>query len=1158
MPEWTDAQKEAIEARNESVLVSAAAGSGKTSVLVEHVMRLLEEGRDIDRMLIITFTRAAASELRARIAGKIDEASANSPHMRRQFFRIGRANISTLHMFCHHILRRHFQAADVDPTAHVGEEPAIAALRRRAVDEAMEALCERAVLALDSVTCEQDETDSASLVSRFSDDQITDMCGKLYRFIMAQADPWGWIDRQLEETGRESTEKCVWAAILRDESLLLLSGARQLCEKCGEILACLNGPLRYEAVYQADLALISRMREEILDGTFVSGKASFSRLPVSRAKEGESGKLTEQFKSFRAEMKKRVLEAAEMLPGDMGGAVKDIVHTLPALRALAALVRDMHIRFSKLKEERNLLDFFDLEHKALLALSDDAVRKEAAGQFDALFVDEYQDISGIQEAIINAVHQGNSLFMVGDIKQSIYRFRLADPALFMRKYESYSRDEKANERKIVLTENFRSRGNILSAVNDVFRNAMRRTVTEIEYDNDAMLRPGRETSNDPPVSLHIIEKQVDEGENETGELSKGYLYEAQVAVRIISDLLNKKIRGQDGSEHRLQYRDMVILLRNVSGRAPQIARVLTDNGIPVFSDADAQYFDLPEVADMLNILRIIDNPLQDIPLLSILRCPCFRFTNEELACIRLSYAEEKSFFYEAFFSLNGKDEHVTRTIQTLDKWRFLSNHLTVEELMWKLLSESGIYTCAGALPGGDLRRANLRLLCERAQSETALEGVHAFLGEVETARMSDDTRSAKTLGEQEDVVRIMTLHKSKGLEFPVVILMELAREFRMPSDKENLLLDAEVGMAMKFIDEKTRIMHETAAGRAIALKKAREQRAEEARLLYVGMTRAREYLCLLASPRHMDSAEARWAFPSGDYAAGTARSMLDWIGQSLCEGLALRRDTRVTGENGSWFDIFRHDASSFKQTPPPVQRAEMPDIQGPPREDIARILSRKVLPASAPVKTSVTAMMKKRLRTEEDMIETPDDKRHAFLSEAFPPPRPRFLTDARFLAVDRGTATHKALCALPLDVLRGISGEELRSAVSSALSRLADKGVLLPAEKEAVREEWVYTFLDSPLGRQMLSARAVKREWPFVLRTEEGTIVQGVIDCCFLDDGAWILCDYKTDNLGANEIRERYGGQVSFYARALREITGKPVKKVILYALRAGIEIEVE
>jgi ATP-dependent helicase/nuclease subunit A len=1155
MPVWTDAQNKAIDARNDAVLVSAAAGSGKTSVLVERVMRMLAGGMDIDRMLIITFTRAAAAELRVRLFDRIEAEAGASAHMRRQALRVERANISTLHTFCLRVLGMHFQAAGVDPLVHVGEEPALAAMSRRATDEAMEELCARAQAADGPGPASLENTDSAELTACFSDAEILEMCGTLYKFLMALDDPWEWLDRQAAAIDAAALDDHAWTRLLRNECLLLLRGARQLSDRCSELLSAPRVPAKFAAVQEADASVIDLMLEEVTSGRNAFGKVAFSRMPPFRPKPGEYTTAAEQFITLRKVIKMRVQEAADTLPGDSAAAARDIAHTLPAVRALSGLVRDMHSRYALYKEERGVLDYHDLEHKALLALSDARVRGDVAKQYSAVFVDEYQDISAIQEAVIQAVHLGNTLFMVGDVKQSIYRFRQADPTLFLKKYDTFSQAEEARERRILLTDNFRSRRNILDAVNLIFSNAMRRDVTEIAYDRDAMLSGGGQSAGDPPVSLHIISKDGETGEDR-GQLSGGYLYEARLAARIIAGLVGQPLRGRDGVEHPLKYRDMVILLRNVSGRAPMIAQALTDSGIPVYSDADDQYFNLPEIADMLNIMRVLDNPLQDTALLSALRCPCFGFTSEELARVRIAHKEKDSYFYTAFFALDGKDAHVSDTACTLKKWRYMAQHIPMEDFVRLLLAETGLFSRAGALPGGELRQANLLLLCERAQSETAREGLHAFLKEADKSRVSDDTRSAKTLGEGEDVVRVMTLHKSKGLEFPVVILMEMARAFKTPSENEPLLADREAGLALRYVDSVRRVAHRTVAGRALACKKAREQRAEEARLLYVGMTRARERLYLLGSPRYPAAAAGRWALPPGDYAAGSAESMLDWVGQGIWPGLASRKDNVFKADNGSVWDIAWHDASEFDLAFKVPPAAVMPDIQGEPREDVARALAYKPVHTYHTIKTSVTAIGKKGPRTREDEEETAEDKRRNKLLNIAPRRCPEYLAGEDIRAVDRGVATHKALCALPLAAVRGLSGSGLLQAVEDALEIMEKDKVLLPEQKVAVRADWLCAFLTSSAGKRLLAASVVKREWGFVLRNE-GSVIQGVIDCCFMEYGEWVLMDYKTDRLSLNEIKERYQTQMSWYARALQAITGARVKDAMLIALRTGGEITV-
>ncbi|MDO5327644.1 MAG: UvrD-helicase domain-containing protein [Clostridia bacterium] len=1124
--QWTEGQQSAIDARNGSVLVSAAAGSGKTAVLVERVLSLLREGRRIDRMLIVTFTRAAAGEMQERIGRRLEKEGAFDAHLRRQALRLHRASICTLHVFCFKVLRENFQAADIDPLARIGDEDRLNTLRRRAQDEVLE-------------SAYGDPTeDEKILFEQFEDPQIVTLLDELYGFLMAQADPWGWAEAH---TADDKASMTAWMPLLRQLCRAQLDGAAELMPEMGKIMAQSGAPDRYVPAWEADQAMMAQLLAESEDGTLRGGKTSFARLSTKKASPDEDPDAAARFKALREDWKDRINNARELLPENPDQAEEELRHTLPALRALCGLVHKMHDRYYALKQSRNYLDYNDLEHLTLKVLQKPDVRAAVAGSFDALFIDEYQDVSGIQEAILNALHEGfpNLLFMVGDVKQSIYRFRLADPTLFLDKYQRYSLSPDAAERKILLQQNFRSDENVLLAVNEVFVHAMREKETEITYDEAAMLRPGGGQPFGAPVEIHLITAQEEE-DGEMGELTKGYRYEAAFVAQRIKELMRfSTVREGDGSRP-VRFRDIALLVRYASGRAPYIARALQAQGIPVYSDADAQFFDLPEVVDMVNLLKVVDNPLQDIPLLSTLRCPCFAFTEEDLARIRLVKRTPGAPFYEAFRAAMAQEtplgEKCREAWNRLARWRFMSLNMPVDTLIWRILEESGLYMRAGALEEGELRQANLRLLAERAQGESAKEGLGAFLRETGRLHATDDGKSAKTLGENEDVVRILTLHKSKGLEFPIVFMLEMARPFRK-GDGGQLRTHAQYGLALQYIDAQRRVTRETCAFRALSGIGEKEARAEEARLLYVGMTRAREKLILVGSPRKPDAALETWQRPATAYAAGSAGCMLDWVMQSLGGFHA----GEYIGKNGSIWRMALQPAEDLSAPPtaqiipPPLMLSSPPDAL-----TVARMTRREI--PSPPMKTSVTAIAKK-LRGEGDDWESPADKRR-LPKEA---PLPGFMVEdeKKLTPAERGTITHRVLGQMDYGLVRAGN-------YTGALDQLQKQGVLSDEERSAVQLKWLKAFFSSPLGQRALAAPEVHREWAFNLKGSHRNMIQGVIDLCFLEDGQWVLADYKTDFASGEELVERYALQVRWYAHALALITRIPVKEACLFGLRAG------
>ncbi|MBR6187013.1 MAG: UvrD-helicase domain-containing protein [Clostridia bacterium] len=1128
--QWTQAQQAAIRARNDSVLVSAAAGSGKTAVLVERVLSMLREGGRIDRMLIVTFTRAAAGEMRDRLGRRLEDEGVENAHLRLQALRLNRAAICTLHVFCARVLREHFQEVGIDPLARIGDEEKLNTLRRRAQDQVLE-----------DAYAEPDE-DERALFSQFEDGQIVELMDRLYTFLKAQEEPFAWAEEQCRA---ENAGLAHWLPLLFSLARVKIEAAQELLDEMQAILNQPDGPARYAPTWEADSAFTKQLIREAENGSLSGGKVSFARLSTKKASAEESADAAARFKDLREQWKKRVAEARSLFPEDREKAEKELLHPLPALRALCGLVKKMDEAYFALKQDKNYLDYSDLEHLTLRALKNPQVCSAVAGGFDALFIDEYQDVSGIQEAIVRALHAGqkNTLFMVGDVKQSIYRFRLADPTLFLQKYRDYSPDEDAEERKILLQQNFRSDENVLLAVNEVFSHAMREEATEIEYGEDAMLRPGRGQPFGAPVEIHLISSADDEGD-EDGELTQGYRYEAAFVAKRIKQLMRFASVREGEGERPLRFRDIALLVRYAHERAPYIARALQMEGIPVYSDADAQFYELPEVTDILSLLRVIDNPLQDLPLLAALRCPCFGFVEEELARIRLVDRTPGTPFFQAYLAAMEQDTALGRKAreawERLARWRFCAMNRPVDQLIWQLMEESGLYMRAGAQEEGELRQANMRLLMEKAQGENGQEGLGAFLKDIGRLHAADDGKTAKTLGENEDVVRILTLHKSKGLEFPVVFLLEGARAFRK-RDGGQLFMHAKYGLALQYIDSERRVTRETSAYKALRGIGEKEALAEESRLLYVGMTRARERLILVGSPRKLKNAMALWRRPATAAAAGSAGCMLDWV----MESLGGFQEGEHIGKNGSVWRMSLEKAEELT-VPAPARIAPPPlALTGRPSDQTIRRMTR-VIEQRPPLKTSVTAIAK-RLRQDSDDWESPADKRK-LPEEA---PKPAFLEEEKISAAQRGTVTHRVLGLIDYDLAREGRFED-------ALETLTERGVLSAEDRRLVRAEWLKSFFASPLGRRALSAQTVKREWGFNLKGEKGLMIQGVIDLCFLENGAWVLCDYKTDAAGREELLERYALQLHWYGRALSRITGIPVRETLIFGLRAGEAYRVE
>ncbi len=1136
--EWTPEQKDAIESNQPVLLISAAAGSGKTAVLVARVMRLLREGGDITRMLIVTFTRAAAAEMRERISAALERETAD-PRLYRQQQRMGRAQISTLHTFCQTVIRRHFELLGIDPMARVGDDALLSRLLTRAGTEAMEAAYEHPTEAQEI------------LFDAFYPADVLAMADRTRRFLLAMPDPWAWAERATADLDVPLAEHPAFSALCCEVERQL-NAAKRTLDGCAEALRNPLTPQRYEKVWEADAALLNEYTALAQQGLLRGGNARFMSLPRGKKTDVDDETAKQAYTDLRDRWKDQVKTAVSLLPTDDRQAVEDDREARRLASGLIALVKEIDARFQSLKRDRNVLDYQDLEQYCLQLLRHESVAREMSAAYDAIFIDEYQDVSPIQEEIIQSLRSdGNRLFLVGDVKQSIYRFRQASPELFMDKYARFPLDADAVERKILLSQNFRSARNVLDSVNAVFSRIMRRETLEIDYDEAAMLRPGPNAGAGEATELRLLISS-DEDTGEELRVTDGSAWEARLVAERIRQLMMERL-PEDPARPRYRYRDIVILLRNAAGKAALFAQTLQQAGIPVYADADAQYYDLREIQDVMNLLRVVDNPYQDLPLLAVCRVPCFGFTAEELATIRIRDTSSKTPYHQVFYRAAEQPESplgqkAADMLRRFERWRFLSAHLSPEDFVRLLMDESGIYATAGAAEDGESRQANLRLLCEKAGE---CETLYEFLTRTDMRTSTDDSRTAKTLSDLEDVVRIMTMHKSKGLEFPVVILAGLARRFRAVNEDQPML-DREQGIALSMVSPDERILRHTISESAMQLRLERKSRAEEARILYVAMTRARERLILIGSPPKILPAFERWNGMRDPECALDANSMLDWIVPSLPIDGPEAEQNVVCGNGAVW-----------RVTLEPIERLKEAETPAPPVRpamDLGDVdpwlqsLYEAVPPAGRPIKVSVSALKHSPV-TEDDLEETPATKRN--VSRETLERHPRFLQEHEMTATERGSAVHKALGLVPYDRLRAPDGLT-EKAMAECLDRMLDNRQLTRAERDAIRPDQLIRFFTSPLGRRALNAAQVRREWPFALQIGENAYLQGVIDLCFVEDGAWVLVDYKTDAvLQASVLVERYRHQLSWYREALRTLTSMPVKETALYAVSLGEAVSV-
>lgn len=1158
----TPSQKLAIEDRGGELLVSAAAGSGKTRVLTERLMRWITEGdapRSIDNFLIITFSTAAAAELRSRISEELSARAAADPgskRLRRESALVRRAQIGTIHSFCSALLREYAGRAGIAPDFAIADEDRARELRRLSLETVLEAAYAEAEPGFIQLA----DTVGAGTDDRRLESLVLELHGKL----QSHARPGDWAARQSElfETGAEDAADTPWGREL------LESAADELLWWAGEFDELVRSLAGFEKMGKAYVPSFSETASSLRGAAKRAAEGwdalrealpiEFPRLGTLRGG-GEDPELAERAKARREACKKAAkrLEKGFTLPSAQ--LLRDMRATAPAMRALLKLVGDFDAEYTRRKRRRSLLDFADLEHLAARLLTEPdgsptETAREVSRRYAEVMVDEYQDVSLVQDMIIRAVSDsGRRLFMVGDVKQSIYRFRLADPTIFLKKYESYA-DAPQPEgvpRRVFLRESFRSRGEVVDAVNAVFGCLMSKGLGEMEYDERARLRAGLEYPGVVPVPelVAVPLPGADEDEERPDKIE----VEAAYAARMMRRLVETGAKISEGSALRpLGYGDIAVLLRSVNVSGPVWRRVLAREGVPVEAGQSGGFFEAPEVAVIISLLAIIDNPRQDVALISVLRSELFGFTNDELTEIRLMSGEGD--FYAALSARAEVSEKARAFLDTLDRLRDFARDSELATLIWEIYESLGCMALCSAMRDGEGRRARLLRLFELARSfeTTGWRGLRRFL---------DWLRSMRERGEEpafpdEDgggAVRIMSIHRSKGLEFPVVFIGDTARQFNRSDLRGSVLVHPELGLGPKFTDAARGIEYPTLARRAVANRLERELLSEELRLLYVAMTRARERLfitCTFADPQKtMDklAPAAQEHIPA--QALLPMRSMAEWL---ICAALG-------TGGRALTLSIGGDEEGAPRRVTPAAQpEPERTGEEASPVDFDALLAWRYPHSGAETLPSKLTA-------TELKSLAEPDAESAELLPRAARTfRRPDIALAARRLtAAERGTATHLALRYLELGALT------TPEAAREAVNRLAAAGKLSAREAAAVDAAGLCRFALSPLGRRITAAPRVLREFPFALLCPaerffpgaegEELLLQGVVDCCLIEPDGAVIVDYKTDRIApeaAPERAKRYAAQLETYAWAVSRITGLAVKAKIVYFLQPGEAVE--
>lgn len=891
---WTTEQQQVIDLRNRNILVSAAAGSGKTAVLVERIVKIITDKNhsvDIDHLLIVTFTNAAAAEMRERIGNAIEKVLDEQPgneHLLRQLTLIHNAQITTIDSFCLYVVRNHFHEIDLEPNFRIGDEGELKLLREDVLDRVLEQNYEEPSEAFSDFV--------EGYASGRTDAALNEMILQLYEFSRSYPWPEKWLDSFVGayriET-REELDRAEWLAPLTENICFVLKDCEQLLKQALAITQQDDGPDMYEKAVQSDLEKYESL-SRLTSFCELSGALSdikYDRLASSRGFEGDPDKL-ELVKSLREQAKdvvKKLCKQYFFCSPEM--MIEQLERTEPMLEEVVRLTKQFADEFAAAKRRKNLVDFHDVEHFALQILVDEETEKakktaeEFRDTFEEIMIDEYQDSNEVQETLIRSISREergeNNIFMVGDVKQSIYRFRLARPELFMKKYDSYSLEESTTQR-IDLHKNFRSREEVLTCTNDIFYKIMARSLGNVEYDAEAALYPGASYPVSADFTPEILLADSNDELLEDTELSDKKTLEAKIVAEEIRHLMKTQpvTNKATGELRAARYSDIVILLRSLSGWADSLVEVLNGNGIPAHTVSSTGYFSTVEVQTVLSMLRLLDNPRQDIPMAAVLRSPMAGLTDEELAVLRLEdgsvpFHEAVLELAEGLYEEDGQKEisdseadrkqgrnadektenHIEITAhrkllkfyKKYKQLRQLVPDTPIHELIEIILRETGYGHYVAAMPAGNRRTANLNMLLEKAAAyeKTSYKGLFHFVRYIDELQKYDvDFGEADMVGENEDVVRIMSIHKSKGLEFPIVIVSGMGKNFNKQDTRSKMVLHPELGIGLDYMDGKKRIKSPTIAKKAIAKQIDLENLGEELRVLYVALTRAKEKLIL--------------------------------------------------------------------------------------------------------------------------------------------------------------------------------------------------------------------------------------------------------------------------------------------------------------------------
>ena len=1195
-------------------------GSGKTAVLVERIInKVINEDVDIDKILVVTFTNAAASEMRERVLDAIYKKLEENPDdvkLQRQITLLNKASICTIHSFCLDVIRNNFYEIDTSANFRIGDTAEIEMLK----NDVLEELFEEKYL--------QEDKGFIKLIETYTDyrgdEKLQELVLNIYKYIQSNPFPEKWINEKVEDFNidvNEDFSKTIWGKVILEnvkseiEAMLLkLENIKRETLKYSELD-------KFSGVLQEDINNLKGIKLDNWDIAYESiNSVSWTKWPVDK-------KVTLDLKNEAKEIRDQIKKDFNTL--NIGYTSKeaneDIASMYGILDELRKLIIEFSTKYAEAKRERNIIDFNDIEHFALQILvgkksdSEDKavdeipseVAKKYIDKFEEILIDEYQDSNLVQEKILTSISRGNNIFMVGDVKQSIYKFRQARPELFLEKYSTYALKSVQNVEskgiKIQLFKNFRSRRNVLEVTNQIFENIMSEKLGNVEYNNEEYLNYGADYPK-PEEKINIagiaelniidLKEKEDEGEEqEETERIENSVLEARFVAKKIQDLLNSdyQVYEKKVGYRKIRAKDICVLLRATSVLAPIYEKEISELNIPVFSDSSNTYLESMEVETIMSLLKVIDNPMQDIPLVTVLRSNIFGFTDNDLIEIRL--CDKKCSFYESMLkariSVNSNLRHkIDETIDKIEKWKKEEKYTPLNEFIWKLYLETGFLNYVSLLPNGNLRQANLKMLFEKAKQyeKASFKGLFNFINFIDKVKTnSGDLSSAKIIGENDDVVRIMSIHKSKGLEFPVVFLSSTGRKFNLRDLNTPILLHQDMGFGPQYIDSEKKIEYSTLAKEAIRIAAKKETISEEMRVLYVALTRAKEKLIItgiskdaekalnekekmLSMVRRNDAYQLDLENMQGakipslkihENIVGKYTSYLDWLElvyqynkeKEIDSILSLNiYDKRDLVEKLQKEDLENFDTEKIiKQKAEKVKASEL-------MKEIEKKLEWKYIymeSSKIPTKTSVTKL--KELEMDNDIDELIDLARNKGKEHMGLTAKPKFMEEVQKLtAAQKGTLIH--LCIQKLDEKIEYSRDDIKEFIED----LCKRNIISEIEAQSINIDILYKYTKSELWQELKNAKEIHKEAPFYINVpaskiydeaekSEMILVQGIIDLYYISkEGKLILVDFKTDyvpNGDVSKLEEKYAVQLELYKNALEGVTGKKVDKAMIWAL---------